>query len=111
MPSGVPIVSASPIADGSLHRMLQAFIDHDALQSGYCTPGQRHTVVWTRISWMAGLEPAILPSRSDAFAGTHPGRGYGAEVAQQIRSNVVIAPGRHPCMKLFSSGVAMAVSR
>ena len=33
-------IEGLPGPDGALHPMQQAFIDHDALQCGYCTPGQ-----------------------------------------------------------------------
>ena len=38
---GATITTIEGIASaGALHPMQQAFIDHDALQCGYCTPGQ-----------------------------------------------------------------------
>jgi xanthine dehydrogenase YagT iron-sulfur-binding subunit len=38
---GAEIVSAEGLAgDGELHPVAQAFLDHDAFQCGYCTPGQ-----------------------------------------------------------------------
>jgi xanthine dehydrogenase YagT iron-sulfur-binding subunit len=38
---GAEVVTAAGLADdGALHPVQQAFVDHDALQCGYCTPGQ-----------------------------------------------------------------------
>ena len=39
---GVEITTVEGLAgaDGTLHPLQQAFIDHDAFQCGYCTPGQ-----------------------------------------------------------------------
>ncbi len=39
---GRPVTTIEGLAapDGPLHPMQQAFIDHDAFQCGYCTPGQ-----------------------------------------------------------------------
>ena len=41
MADGYVITTVEGLAeDGSLHALQQAFIDHDAFQCGYCTPGQ-----------------------------------------------------------------------
>ena len=42
MQEGAQITTVEGLAqtDGSLHPLQQAFIDHDAFQCGYCTPGQ-----------------------------------------------------------------------
>ncbi|NPC95724.1 2Fe-2S iron-sulfur cluster-binding protein [Nocardioides sp. zg-DK7169] len=38
---GAEIVTAAGLGeDGALHPVQQAFLDHDGLQCGYCTPGQ-----------------------------------------------------------------------
>src|SRR5215467_10577484 len=41
MTDGASVISVEGLAkDGTLHPLQQAFIDHDAFQCGYCTPGQ-----------------------------------------------------------------------
>jgi len=41
MQDGTRVTTVEGLAtDGVLHALQQAFIDHDAFQCGYCTPGQ-----------------------------------------------------------------------
>ncbi len=43
---GAEITTSDGLADGdALHPVQQAFVDHDAYQCGYCTPGQICSVV------------------------------------------------------------------
>ena len=46
-------------ADGELHPMQQAFIDHDAFQCGYCTPGQIMSAIGCVHEGHAGDDAAI----------------------------------------------------
>ena len=45
--------------DGALHPMQQAFVDHDAFQCGYCTPGQIMSAVACVHEGHAGSEADI----------------------------------------------------
>ncbi|MFN0179511.1 MAG: (2Fe-2S)-binding protein [Gemmatimonadales bacterium] len=46
-------------ADGTLHPVQQAFVDHDALQCGFCTPGQILTAVACLAAGRAGSDDEV----------------------------------------------------
>jgi xanthine dehydrogenase YagT iron-sulfur-binding subunit len=61
--------------DEALHPMQQAFIDHDALQCGYCTPGQIMAAVACVREGHAGSEAEIREYMSGNICrcGAYPG--------------------------------------
>jgi xanthine dehydrogenase YagT iron-sulfur-binding subunit len=69
-------------APGQLHPMQRAFIDHDAVQCGFCTPGQVLAAV-------ALLSTTPVPDESDiqrAMSGNLCRCGTYPRIAQAIRS-------------------------
>jgi len=57
---------ASP--DGGLHPLQQAFVDHDALQCGYCTPGQICSAVAMLAEAEAGWPSAVTEDLNGPIA-------------------------------------------
>ena len=65
---GADVVTAEGLADGeALHPVAQAFLDHDALQCGYCTPGQICSAVGMLAEAAAGWPSDVT---TDVAAGT-----------------------------------------
>ncbi len=66
---GAVVTTAAGLADddGTLHPVQQAFLDRDALQCGYCTPGQLCSAVAMLAEAAAGI-PSAVTGDSDPTA-------------------------------------------
>jgi xanthine dehydrogenase YagT iron-sulfur-binding subunit len=83
--------------DGTLHPLQQAFVDRDALQCGYCTPGQICSAAGVLAEAAAGW-PSAVSAAQDASPATHGAspatRGAGpaildaAEVRERMSGNL-----------------------
>ena len=69
--------------DGTLHPLQQAFVDRDALQCGYCTPGQICSAAGVLAEAAAGW-----PSAVSAVPGTGPAILDAAEVRERMSGNL-----------------------
>src|ERR1700679_3899470 len=65
MKDGAKVTTIEGLAkDGALHPLQQAFIDHDAFQCGYCTPGQICSAAGLIAEGHAGSDDQIRESMS-----------------------------------------------
>ncbi|MEA2833853.1 MAG: xanthine dehydrogenase YagT iron-sulfur-binding subunit [Methylobacteriaceae bacterium] len=77
------IVTVEGLANGDdLHPMQAAFVRHDGLQCGYCTPGQICSAVA-----MIGEHKAGWPSYATADVATQPALTH-AEIAERMSGNI-----------------------
>ncbi|MGW2817339.1 2Fe-2S iron-sulfur cluster-binding protein [Streptomyces sp. NPDC001415] len=87
---GAEIVTVEGLADlagedGDLHPLQRAFLDRDAFQCGYCTPGQLCSAVGMLEEAQAGAPSAVTDTRS--APGT-PVRLTGEEIRERLSGNL-----------------------
>jgi xanthine dehydrogenase YagT iron-sulfur-binding subunit len=83
---GAEIITVEGLADGEeLHPLQQAFIEHDAFQCGYCTPGQICSAAGMLAEVRAGW-PSAVTQRVDA--GAAPVELTDAEIRERMSGNL-----------------------
>jgi xanthine dehydrogenase YagT iron-sulfur-binding subunit len=98
MKDGAQITTIEGLAkNGTLHPMQQAFIDHDAFQCGYCTPGQICSAVSLIAEGRANSADEIreLMSGNICRCGAYPNIVAAIEEVLS-REQATLPPGRAP---------------
>lgn len=74
-------------ADGTLHPLQQAFLDHDAFQCGYCTPGQLCSAVGALREAAAG-HPSHVTCAPTAADTSRPAVLTADEIRERLSGNL-----------------------
>jgi xanthine dehydrogenase YagT iron-sulfur-binding subunit len=80
---GADITTVEGLADGELHPLQAAFLEHDGLQCGYCTPGQLCSAIGMLAEHRAGV-----PSAVSAHVAGPVGELTDEEVAERMSGNL-----------------------
>jgi len=72
-------------ADGALHPLQAAFIAHDGLQCGYCTPGQICAAIAMLAEAEAGMPSAVTPDVGEPFDAS---RLSAVEIRERMSGNL-----------------------
>ena len=89
MQNGHAVTTIEGLADGDrLHPLQQAFIDHDAFQCGYCTPGQ----ICSAAGLIAEGEAKTVDDVRELMSGNLCRCGAYPQIAQAVCDVMGIAP-------------------
>lgn len=92
MRDGSDITTVEGLATGeTLHPLQRAFIQHDALQCGYCTPGQ----LCSAIGLINEGQAHTLDDVRELMSGNLCRCGAYPQIAQAV-AEVALGPGEHP---------------
>jgi xanthine dehydrogenase YagT iron-sulfur-binding subunit len=81
---GVEVTTIEGLAeDGELHPLQSSFVEHDAFQCGYCTPGQICSAVGMLAEAQAGWPSAVTPD----IGAEHP-ELTDAEIRERMSGNL-----------------------
>lgn len=85
--SEITTVEGLTDADGTLHPLQQAFLDHDAFQCGYCTPGQLCSAVGALREAAAG-HPSYVTCAATAADTSRPAVLTTEEIRERLSGNL-----------------------
>ncbi|BCJ50551.1 (2Fe-2S)-binding protein [Actinoplanes sp. NBRC 14428] len=100
---GRSVTTVEGLADGDLHPLQEAFIDHDGFQCGYCTPGQLCSAVGMAAEARRGVPSHVTAdvTRSEVELTT-------AEIRERMSGNLCRCGAHHGIVAAIATTYAGA---